>query len=578
MTQPVDVNGTVGTATETFVYDKDDELTDQTNFDGRRTTFSYDSGGRKIGETWVGASPSEKITYTYDKDNELTGVTDAFATLTFSYDSGGRQTAAITSSPGGQPLVTLSYGYNPDNNRTSLIDSLSGSGGAGQGIISYSYDAVQRLTTITSSQGGTAGSQVVFTYDSGGRVTAVSRTIGGSGTAVNSSLSYDNANRVTTLTHQIGGGSSLATYLYGYDNANRLTSENDTSGTYTYNATYTYDNANELTGVSGTHPETYTYDSGGNRNSTGYTTPANSGNELTASPGGITYAYDAEGNLVSKTQGTTTTTYAYDYRDRMTGVTIKSGGGTTVETYTYDALDRRIGVDTNSVQTWTVYDQKNPYADFNSSGAVQMRYLYGPAVDEILARVDSGGNTAWYLTDHLGSVRDLVSSSGTELDHIAYDSYGNILSESNAANGDRFKYAGIQYDNTTGLSYDQARWYDPVTGRFISRDPSGFGGGDTNLYRYVGNGPTDAIDPSGLAYYQGGEGQQGPEYSFETEYQTATLSLVLSYPGLGFGYVPASVALINSQKPHSSYNPPRGFNGQSLYSKKTNLLKKLRLH
>jgi RHS repeat-associated protein len=224
---------------------------------------------------------------------------------------------------------------------------------------------------------------------------------------------------------------------------------------------------------------------------------------LTAAPGGITYAYDAEGNLIAETAGSTTTTFSYDYRDRLTGVTIKSGGGTTVETYTYDALDRRIGVDANGTQTWTVYDGQHPYADFNSSGAVQDRYVYGPGVvdgavvDEILARVDSGGNTAWYLTDHLGSVRDLVSSSGTVLDHIVYDSFGNILSESNAANGDRFKYAGMQYDGTTGLSYDQARWYDPVTGRFISRDPSGFGGGDANLYRYVGNGPTDAIDPSG---------------------------------------------------------------------------------
>ena len=91
-------------------------------------------------------------------------------------------------------------------------------------------------------------------------------------------------------------------------------------------------------------------------------------------------------------------------------------------TYTYDALNRRIGADVNGTQTWTVYDGQNPYADFTpggSGGAVlSERYLYGPAVDEILARTSSGGTTAWYLTDHEGSVRDIVNTSGNELDHL----------------------------------------------------------------------------------------------------------------------------------------------------------------
>ena len=56
-------------------------------------------------------------------------------------------------------------------------------------------------------------------------------------------------------------------------------------------------------------------------------------------------------------------------------------------------------------------------------------------------------------------MRDIVSTSGTELDHIVYDSFGNIVTETNAANGDRFKFAGMQYDATTGQYYDHARWY-----------------------------------------------------------------------------------------------------------------------
>ena len=85
------------------------------------------------------------------------------------------------------------------------------------------------------------------------------------------------------------------------------------------------------------------------------------------------------------------------------------------------------------------------------------------------------------------------------LDHIVYDSFGNIVTETNATNGDRFKFAGMEYDSTTGQYYDRARFYDPATGRFVSQDPAGFAAGDANLYRYVGNDPTNEVDPSGLA-------------------------------------------------------------------------------
>ena len=59
----------------------DGELTDTTDADGRRTTYSYDADGDQTGETWVGTSPAEKITYTYDADNEMTGAADSYATL-----------------------------------------------------------------------------------------------------------------------------------------------------------------------------------------------------------------------------------------------------------------------------------------------------------------------------------------------------------------------------------------------------------------------------------------------------------------------------------------------------------------
>ncbi len=94
-------------------------------------------------------------------------------------------------------------------------------------------------------------------------------------------------------------------------------------------------------------------------------------------------------------------------------------------------------------------------------------------------------------------MRDIVSTSGTELDHIVYDSFGNIVTETNATNGDRFKFAGMEYDATTGQYYDRARDYASGIGRFTSQDPDGFAVGDANLYRYVQNEPTGLTDPSG---------------------------------------------------------------------------------
>ena len=339
---------------------------------------------------------------------------------------------------------------------------------------------------------------VGLTYDAASRVTAISRTQSGIGTNVASSLAYDSADRVTTLTHQVSGGASLDSFVYGYDSGGRLRTETNTEGL----ATYGYDAANQLTSVTrpaGQTNESYSYDFGGNRTMTGYTTGV--GNELLASPG-ATYAYDAEGNLAAKTETSTGNvwSYTYDIRNRMTGVTEKNSGGTVIyqASYTYDALDRRIATTVNGTTTWTVYDGQNTYADFSGAGTLKTRYLYGPAVDALLARTDSSGTTAWYLTDRLGSVRDLASTSGTALDHLAYDAYGNIVSESNPTNGDRFKWTAREWDGTTGLQFNRHRYYTPSVGRWTQLDPIGFKGDDQNLYRYIDNNSLLGTDCYGL--------------------------------------------------------------------------------
>jgi len=325
----------------------------------------------------------------------------------------------------------------------------------------------------------------------------LTRTQVSGGSSVSTTYGYDNANRLTGITHSSSVAGTLMTLTYGYDAANQLTTYNGPEGTLTY----TYDNDGQLTNVGGDRAETYSYDTNGNRNMSGWTT--GTGNRLTAD-GTYTYSYDNDGNMVGRTRTSDSqvTTYTYDYRNRLTEVLIKTSGGVTVQDdrFTYDVENRRIGKNTLSGgQSWTGYDRVNPYADFNSGGSLTFRYLYGNAIDFLLGRVDTSGNAMWYLGDNLGSVRENVNASGTVLDSITYDSYGNILTESSPSSGDRFKFTGREWDSEIGQYYYKARYYGPGIGRFESEDSLGFRAGDSNFYRYVLNRPIYAADPTGLS-------------------------------------------------------------------------------
>jgi RHS repeat-associated protein len=495
--------------TTTYSYDSDGEETATTDADGRQTTYSYNANGDQTGETWVGSSPSEIITYTYDADDELTGAHDAFSLLTYTYDADGEQLTAATSSSGGQPAVTLSSTYDALGNRLSLSDNLSSGG-----LISFGYDSMNEMTSISATYDSPDILLVAFGYDDAGRMTSIERSIsnggisdgfpvgggGGGGTAeIDTELDYDADSRVTTIIHDVLDGSVLETYTYAYNNASELTSETNHEGTLSY----TYDAGSELTGVSGASTATYTYDDNGNRTMTGYST--GSDNELTAGAG-YTYTYDADGNLISETQSSTgdVTTYTYDYRNRLTNVVEENSSHTVIlrATYTYDAMNRRIGTDETvsgtETKTWTVYDGVNAYADFDGSGTLLNRYLYGPEANQILARISASGTEAWYLADNEGTIRDIVDTTGTVIDHIAYDAYGNLTSESSASNGDRFKFDGMAWDAAIGLYYDNARYYDPASAQFISQDPLGLTKKSINTYEFSYNDPTGFIDPTGL--------------------------------------------------------------------------------
>ena len=196
------------------------------------------------------------------------------------------------------------------------------------------------------------------------------------------------------------------------------------------------------------------------------------------------------------------TDYVFDQRNRLTSVERRSAGGVILSavSYRYDGFGRLIERDMNGFVLRTVHVEGHAWADLSSTNTVIARYLLGDGSDELLARWRPSDGFAWYLTDHQGTIRQLMNGSGTAvINTIQYTAFGEIVSQTNPSASDRFAYTGREWESAAGLYYYRARFYDPGTARFISQDPIGFEAGDPNLYRYVGNTITDATDPSGLA-------------------------------------------------------------------------------
>jgi RHS repeat-associated protein len=180
-------------------------------------------------------------------------------------------------------------------------------------------------------------------------------------------------------------------------------------------------------------------------------------------------------------------------------VGFKDASGVVTKTieYTYDVNDRRIGKTIDGVVAERyVYDGSDIALVFDGAGSQTHRYLYGTGVDTVLAD-ERGGAVVWALADNQGTIRDIVDGNGVILNHVTYDSFGRVVSQTSSSVEFRYGYTGREQDSETGFDYYRARYYDSANGRFISEDPLGFGARDTNLTRYVGNSPTNWRDPSG---------------------------------------------------------------------------------
>lgn len=321
--------------------------------------------------------------------------------------------------------------------------------------------------------------------------------------------------RTQIARYQSTGATNLNTYAYTYDPLSRIATIVSTlEGT----DTYSYDQTSQVTGATHTSHgnETYGFDANGNRNTSGFTTGTN--NQTTAGLG-FTFVYDDEGNRTSKTETSTgkVEEYTWDHRNRLTKVVFRnSSGGAIVKQvdYEYDSYNRLVrrtfdadgaGAGAATNQYW-VYDEGiNAVLQFDGSSASNLshRYLWSDNVDELLANEQlSGSNTLWGLADHLGSLRDIADlNEGTGVtsitNHRTFNSFGKLVSETNAAVDMLFAFTGKQFDEATSLQHNLFRWYDPALGQWLNEDPIGFAAGDENVRRYVGNRISFNTDPSG---------------------------------------------------------------------------------
>jgi len=494
--------------TRSYTYDAVGNLATVTDRDGRVTQYTYDALDRRTAETWytgatvvagvvTGGSVEKTIAYTYDADGRLATAGDGDSSYTYTRDNLGRVMQTDLTATSLMPDVSLAATYDAKGQRTSLNATVDG---AADFVNTYQYDHDGRLTILeqgpAENHTNVAEKQIDFTYTASGALSTITRYSDLAAVAT-TTYGYDQAGRLTSIDHA-QGTPALAHYGLTLDPDSQVTAL--TIGSTTTN--YTYDADGQLKTADGTS-ESYTYDAAGNRTNTGDVTYAD--NRL-HSDGTYTYTYDPEGNLVARTRidGTETVAYAWDHRNRLTSVTYTDGQNTVTETvtYTYDVFDRRIAktvtIGTNTTEERYVWDGQNLVLVLDGSG-VTHRIVTGPVIDQVLADETASTHAVqWFLADHEGSVRDvlgLVSQTWTVVSHVTYTSFGVA-----DASGDmpRFGFAGREFDGETGLYYNRLRYYDPRTARFLSADPSGFRGGDANLYRYVGNSPLDATDPMGL--------------------------------------------------------------------------------
>jgi RHS repeat-associated protein len=415
-------------------------------------SFTYD-GQLQTSANWSGLV-SGRVSWTYD--NDFRKVTETVqggtttATAAFGYDADSLLTCASpTTCPSGAGALSITR--NPQN---ALLVGTS----LGTVTDSYTYNVYGELATYEAKYG--ANSLYSVTYDS-------------------SSAHRDALGRVVQKTETLQG----TTHVFGY----------------------TYDVQGRLTDVTrdGTTIEHYGYDPNGNRTAAtvnGTTVnPTYDDQDRLLTYGGTTFTYTANGELRTKTDSAGTTTYTYDAMGSLIAVSLPDGR---LIEYVTDGKGRRIGKLVNGVLTkqWLYRDQLKPVAELDGSGNIVAEFIYGtkPNVPDLVIR---GGITYRIISDQLGSpVMAVNTENSSDVAFVAsYSAWGERTLVAGSDEWMVFGFAGGIYDPDTKLTRFGARDYDPVIGRWVSKDPIRFKSHQVNFYVYVHNDPINRRDPAGMS-------------------------------------------------------------------------------
>ena len=380
--------------------------------------------------------------------------------------------------------------------------------GAFTGSVTRTFDAAMRTASV--SYGSTP--IVDYQYDADGsvrRAGALTITreagtgdpIGTAAGSVQTALDRSSIGEIARLKTTFGSTSVFDEEIQR-DALGRVTHAIEHDGATATDWAYAYADDGALSEVrrDGTVVGSYTYDAHGNRvasSEDGTTTTADANRQDAITRQGTEQlTYRKSGELVRREGAQGTTSYDYDERGALRSASLADG---TQVSYQLDGAGRRIGRRTGS-GPWThwVYtsEGRGPSVQLADDGSVEARFVYGSRneVPDLMLR---DGKTYALVTDHRGSIRRVVdTATGTVAQRLDYTPWGRVTTDTRPG-FQPFGFAGGMYDSATGLVRFGARDYDARLGRWTAPDPAFAGGGDTNLYAYIGNDPVNLRDPSG---------------------------------------------------------------------------------
>jgi RHS repeat-associated protein len=438
------------------------------------TTRSYDAAHQLTGITYSDGTTPNVSGLQYDADGRRTRMTDGTGTSIWTYDSLGR----LMSSTNGAG-ATIGYGYDIAGHLTTLTYP------GGSQSVTRGHDAAGRLASVTDWASRTTS----FGYDADSNL--VTTTYPNGTTATNG---FDPTGAMTS-TALAGPGGPLASLDYTRDGSGQLASQSGTGVGQPAEA-YGYTALQQLRDVNGS--AAFGHDDADNLTRLrGATQAFDVANQLTSStPDGdsaTTYGYDNRGNRTSRTApGQSAVSYAYDQADRLKS--FDSG----MASYAYNGDGLRESKTVSGMTTAFTWDISSGMPLVIKAGSTS--YIHGPG-GLPLEQVASDGTTQWFFHDQLGSTRALTDSGGAVVGTWSWDPYGKVIAISGTATTP-FGFAGEWTDAESGFVYLRARYYDPATGQFLSRDPLV---ADTRSpYGYVHGSPLNGIDPTGLKDECGG--------------------------------------------------------------------------